>query len=101
MRHTRRLLILLALALLTACGGAAQSPTAQPEATQPATQAAATAPATAASATLLPATAAPGATEAATPAGADSLVRGRTAEGYHALGRADAPVTITFYSDFF
>jgi hypothetical protein len=32
---------------------------------------------------------------------ADGIPEGRTAEGYHVLGRADAPVTITFYSDFF
>ncbi len=97
MRYSRPLLILLALALLTGCGGTAQSPTAQPGATRATTQAAAaTAPATAP-----PATALPQATEAATPADADGLVRGRSPEGYHTLGRADAPVTITFYSDFF
>ncbi|GAB4201481.1 MAG: hypothetical protein OHK0022_23530 [Roseiflexaceae bacterium] len=88
MRHTQPLLVLLALALLTACGGTAQGPTAQPQPTTSATQVA---------------VATVAATQAAAPTavGADSLIKGRTPEGYHTLGRADAPVTITFYSDFF
>jgi hypothetical protein len=76
----------LVLGLLSACGSASQpaalatpAPTAAPPATH------------AALAPTAPATSAPAASD--TPAGT-------TAEGYHTLGRADAPVTLVMYSDF-
>lgn len=84
MHHTRHLLVLLTLVLLTACGGAAQRPTTEPPASAPATPTAVTTAAT-----------------AIAPAETNPLAQGRTPEGYHSLGRVDAPVTITFYSDFF
>jgi hypothetical protein len=40
-------------------------------------------------------------TEAVATATANAIPQGRTAEGYHVLGRDDAPVTMQFYSDFF
>ena len=51
-------------------------------------------------------TAAPAATQPAAPTAMPSSVaaaaipEGLTPEGYHLLGRADAPVTLTMYSDF-
>jgi protein-disulfide isomerase len=99
---------LLALSLLAACGDAAgpaalvpsqspatpapQAPTAQasPVATRPAPTAVAAQPTTLASAGQ---TAAP-------PAADGGIPESVTAEGYHVLGSADAPVTLTMYSDF-
>ncbi len=88
----RRLILLLIIApVIAACGG---TPSAAPTPEQP-TRIVSTAPdAAPASATTNPTLAAPVMTEAV-------LERGRTAEGYHYLGKADAPVTILEFSDFF
>jgi hypothetical protein len=109
---SRGLAALLFVGLLLACGNAS-TPAAQPAPTiaraaapatasnsAPATAAVSTQPtqARAASAT---APAAP-ATVAAEPtaASASGISEGVTAEGYHYLGRPDAPVTLVMYSDF-
>src|SRR5215217_8392495 len=85
--------------ILSACGNAvapttltpSQSPAtpAPPAPTQPAPTAAAQ-PSTSASAE-----------QTAAPLEVDrDIPEGTTAEGYHTLGRDDAPVTLTMYSDF-
>ncbi len=84
-----RLLLPLAALLLAACGGAPTETTAPTQAPAAATEQ----------------PAAPAATEApAAEAAADGpfagIPRSRTAEGYHVLGAADAPVTLVMYSDF-
>lgn len=76
-----RLWLFALLALLAACGSAS------------APQAAAPTPLRA-KATAAPA---PTAGQLATPAG---VPEGLTPEGYHVRGKADAPVTLTMYSDF-
>jgi flagellar basal body L-ring protein FlgH len=93
-----RLWLLALLALLAACGNAtipqAAAPP-QPTAAPPQPTAAPAQP-----------TAAPAATQPAAPTAMPSSVaaaaipEGLTPEGYHLLGRADAPVTLTMYSDF-
>ena len=95
---------LLSLFLLAACGGAsepvAQAPS-QPAAT-PAPQATAVAAVTAAPSPVaqsLP-TAAVAQPSAAPTAAVAGIPESTTLEGYHILGRADAPVTLTMYSDF-
>lgn len=87
------LLFLIMPAMIAACSGA---PSAAPTPEQPA-RIAPTVPD--AEQTSAPATLAPGAPALATDAIA--LERGRTPEGYHYLGNADAPVTILEFSDFF
>jgi protein-disulfide isomerase len=93
----------LALTLLAACGGQPIPASPAPSAAAPPTQAQA-APLTA---TLAPTTAADQAATAAPTASATqpehtavSIPDGTTPEGYHMLGRADAPVTLVMYSDF-
>ena len=88
---------LLALLLLAACGGASGSaPTAAP-ALQATPAPAATQPATAPAAPTAP----PQPTVGSAPtAGQAGIPEGTTSEGYHVLGRADAPVTLVMYSDF-
>jgi predicted small lipoprotein YifL len=107
-RTIRRFWVLLALISLAGCGDAAgpaalapsQSPatpapqaptaTASPVATRPAPTAVAAQP-----------TALASADQTAAPSAADrDIPESVTAEGYHVLGRADAPVTLTMYSDF-
>ncbi len=86
-----RLWLLALLALLAACGNATIPQAAAP----PQPTAAPPQP-----------TAAPAATQPAAPTAMPSSVaaaaipEGLTPEGYHLLGRADAPVTLTMYSDF-
>ncbi len=103
LRHV--LLILVIGAFVAACGNApsASVPPVSPTAVSPA---ATQAPAIASPvATTAPAVASPvaTATAAATPAptAVATLERGRTPEGYHYLGSADAPITLQEYSDFF
>jgi protein-disulfide isomerase len=101
----------LALVLLAACGGQPTPASPAPTAAAPPTRA--PAPATAAAtialtlstssgqgaATAQAPTAAPTA-GAAQPGAAVAIPDGLTPEGYHILGRADAPVTLVMYSDF-
>jgi hypothetical protein len=104
------ILLLALLGVLAACGNttpAAQNPPLAatagglPTTTPPSSAVPATArpvAATAIAVTALPsaeATAAPQPTASST-----ALPEGLTPEGYHYLGRADAPATIVMYSDF-
>lgn len=95
----------MVVGLLAACGTTtAERPTAPAAASQGATTAATvaastSAPASAATAPASAATAAPAASAAVQPS-YNGIPTSRTAEGYHVLGRADAPVTIEFFSDF-
>jgi len=99
---------LLALSILSACGNAAAPATLTPS-QSPATPA----PPPAAAAISSPAAIQPASTVAAQPIASASAAQstappavdrnipeGTTAEGYHTLGRDDAPVTLTMYSDF-
>jgi hypothetical protein len=106
LRTLPRLWAALALLLLAACGAngspgstpAATQPTPSLASTQPSSASPATAqaaPTTGVQATTPPITAAPAPT-----AGQSGIPEGTTAEGYHVLGRADAPVTLVMYSDF-
>jgi hypothetical protein len=102
-KHTfLQLWALLALALLAACGNASVPAAVDPTAARSATLSPSSIPSAAApAATRLGATSAPvlpSAAPAATATGA--IPAGLTAEGYHQLGRADAPVTLVMYSDF-
>jgi hypothetical protein len=107
-RTIRRALLLALLGLLAGCGNAApvaQSlPTAIPIVARPTIPPAPTsAPTIASVATAPPAAAAPvaAATTAPQPASANGAIpEGLTPEGYHFLGRADAPATLVMYSDF-
>ncbi|MFQ3629959.1 Rcas_1661 family thioredoxin-like (seleno)lipoprotein [Roseiflexus sp.] len=88
----RHLILLLIIApVIAACGG---TPSAAPTLERPTGIVSTVPDAAPASATTTPALTAPITTEAV-------LERGRTAEGYHYLGKADAPVTILEFSDFF
>jgi hypothetical protein len=103
---------LVLLGLLAACGSA-RNPAAAPVPTGATAAQRPTAPPTAlaaqpspsqppqaqaqATATQPLATAAPAPTAATT---VDGIAQGLTAEGYHYLGRADAPVTFQDFSDF-
>jgi hypothetical protein len=107
-RTIRRMLLLALLGVLAACGNAVpttqSAATAAPVAGQPAAQSPPTTAPTSAStaATISPPTKLPVATAVApqpTAAG-DALAEGLTSEGYHFLGRADAPATLVMYSDF-
>ena len=109
----RRLAGLLCAIVLVACGNAS-TPAAQPAPTAAPSNPPAGAPsntrATAALSAAQPTTArapdtarpaAPTTTLAApTTAPASGIPEGVTAEGYHYLGRPDAPVTLVMYSDF-
>ena len=103
----RRSFLLALLGVLAACGSAAPAaqspPTVAPTGAQPTARSApaaaptsinvaATAPATA---LVTVATAAPRPTTAS-----GAIPEGLTPEGYHFLGRADAPATLVMYSDF-
>lgn len=80
-----RILMLLGLgAMLAACGGAGGPGAAGPTA----------------SSSGAPAAAGSGAPTASPALSLDAIPQGLTPEGYHVLGRDDAPVTITDYSDF-
>jgi hypothetical protein len=108
-RTLRRTLLLVLLGLLAACGNATPAaqlaPTVAPIDAQPATPSAPTAAPTIARAA---ATAAPAATARAPEAipapqatiAGGAIPDGLTPEGYHFLGRADAPATLVMYSDF-
>lgn len=90
---------LLALGLLAACGGASAPAATAPAPAQPSRAPAATsAPPTSALAATTAATAAPSAVAAQS--GAGGIPESTTPEGYHVLGRPDAPVTLVMYSDF-
>jgi hypothetical protein len=105
----RPTLLLALLGVLAACGNAVPAtqrpPTAAPVVGLPTARAlpttAPTSPSTAA-ATTSPATKLPVATAVAPqPTAANAaLAEGLTPEGYHFLGRADAPATLVMYSDF-
>lgn len=89
--------LLLGVFLLAACGNAASqatSPSPGASATRSAAPTAAPAPAAQAQPTAL----AP--QPSAAPDALASIPESTTPEGYHILGRADAPVTLTMYSDF-
>ena len=103
----RRILVLglLGTMLLAACGATQQAGGPTPTAPPTAAPAATSAPSAAPAATSAP-SAAPAATSAPTVAAATAapeqagVPESRTPEGYHVLGRADAPVTLVMYSDF-
>lgn len=108
-RHSRvHFWALLMVSLLAACGSDAKPATLAPSQSLAATAPQAAAPATAStlpSATRsVPVTAQPTASisteQTATLANDRDIPESVTAEGYHVLGRADAPVTLTMYSDF-
>ena len=103
-----RLWALLALGILTACGGVSA-----PSGTAPTALAPARAPTSQPTAVAIASTSVPPtivATQpapitvtsqpAATSVAEASIPEGVTAEGYHVLGRPDAPITLTNYSDF-
>ena len=98
-----RLWAVLALGLLAACGsppipaGPAPTATAQPTRAPAAPTAAAVIAPTVAGTQALDA--APTAS-AAQPGDVAAIPDSRTPEGYHVLGRPDAPVTLVMYSDF-
>ena len=92
----------LAVGALAACGNTS-APAELASSTAPIpTHAAPTQAADSATTRVAPAPAAEPAATAALPAtaGPDAIPEGRTPEGYHLLGRADAPVTLVMYSDF-
>lgn len=98
---------LLILQLLVACGNGAGTAAPPIGRATTAPQLAASAPtavaATAQPATVQPATAQPATQTSTAPAAptADAAIpESVTGEGYHVLGRPDAPVTLTMYSDF-
>ena len=102
-RATLRIWAVLVLGLLAACGSqpipASPAPTAAARPTHaPAapTAAAVIAPTAAAS----PAPAAAPTAGAAQPENSAAIPDSLTPEGYHMLGRPDAPVTLVMYSDF-
>jgi protein-disulfide isomerase len=106
-RYITALLASGALLGLAACGGSTPAAT-QPSAAAP--QSTATIVATQPSATSSAAPSATSSTVVATQAAATTIAQAnrpyaalpqsRTPEGYYVLGNADAPVTLTFYSDF-
>jgi protein-disulfide isomerase len=97
-----RLWAMLALGLLAACGSqpipASPAPTAASPTGAPAAPTVATVIATTAAASQVP-VAAP-TSGAAQPDSLDAIPDSLTPEGYHVLGRPDAPVTLVMYSDF-
>jgi hypothetical protein len=109
-RSRVRFWALLMVSLLAACGSdarpAALAPSQSPAATAPQAAAPATASTLPVATRPAPATAATqptastSADQTATPAADRDIPESVTAEGYHVLGRADAPVTLTMYSDF-
>jgi protein-disulfide isomerase len=89
----------LALGLLAACGSQPSPASPAPTAVRPpAVPAAATAVAPTAAASQ--ATAAAPTAGAAQPGAPAAIPNSLTPEGYHILGRPDAPVTLVMYSDF-
>ena len=108
-RTIRRALLLALFGLLAACGNAVPAaqipPTAAPTDAQPATPSAPTAAPTItrAAPTAPPVATAPAAIATAAPqapTASGAIPEGLTPEGYHFLGRADAPATLVMYSDF-
>jgi hypothetical protein len=93
----------LLINLLAACGGQPIPSAPVATAVQPThTPIAPTAAPAAPTAAVTQATAAAPTAAAAQPEspGAGAIPEGLTPEGYHVLGRADAPVTLVMYSDF-
>jgi hypothetical protein len=91
-------LFLAAVGMLAGCGGSGAPVTQSTPAGSTAGGLPTSRPASAAPAATL--AAAPTAAAQPSPAAAGALPEGLTAEGYHFLGRADAPVTLEMYSDF-
>ena len=95
---------MLLLGVLAACGGAPIASGPAATAVQPAhtsiTSTAAPAPAPTVALTQAPSTAPTAAVGQPESPGAAAIPEGLTPEGYHVLGRADAPVTLVMYSDF-
>jgi hypothetical protein len=93
--------------LLAACSGGAAQPAqpapSQQQATRPAASPTAAQPAALPTAAAAPSPATASESAATPPAAsvAADVDEGVTAEGYHFLGRADAPNTIVMYSDVF
>jgi protein-disulfide isomerase len=101
-RAMLRVWAMFVLGLLAACGSQPSSASHAPTATEPTrapvvpTAAAVSAPTAAVSRATAAAPTA-GATE---PAANGAIPESLTPEGYHVLGRPDAPVTLVMYSDF-
>ena len=102
-RFMLRLWAVLALGLLAACGSQPTPASPAPTAAAPPTRA----PAAPTTAAVIRATSAVSQVPAAPTAGAAQPVGSAAAipdsltpEGYHVLGRPDAPVTLVMYSDF-
>ena len=100
-RQLIRLWAVLAVTSLAGCGS--QPSSSSPAATAVPPAAATVAPSAAPAAATAQVSAAPGtpsaAPAAATP-GIAAIPESLTPEGYHVLGRPDAPVTLVMYSDF-
>lgn len=98
-----RLWAVLLLGLLAACASqpstASPAPTAAEPTRAPVAPTAAAVSAPTAAASQAPATA-PTASAAQPENSAAAIPNSLTAEGYHVLGRPDAPVTLVMYSDF-
>jgi protein-disulfide isomerase len=97
-----RVWAMFVLSLLAACGSQPSPASPAPTAAQP-TRAPAVPTAAAVSAPTVVAsqvTAAAPTAGAAEPAASGAIPESLTPEGYHVLGRPDAPVTLVMYSDF-
>ena len=106
-RTSLQLWALLALGILTACGNASAPNEIAPTALSPAhastSQPTAVAPAPSSVSSAIAATQPAPMTVTAQPTigvAEATIPEGVTPEGYHVLGRLDAPVTLTMYSDF-
>ena len=89
----------LLLGVLAACGSNAVPAGPAPTAVQPTREPAVAAVVPTAIVAQAPAAGTAAAAPTASP-GAATIPEGLTPEGYHVLGRPDAPVTLVMYSDF-